>query len=58
MKFTITINQRGKKIKTIETKLSDQTSLETLRKIWEAEVNLNGIPGSDLRFHFNVEDDA
>lgn len=57
MRFVITINQRGKKVKTIETKLDDRTSMETIRKIWEAEMNLNGIPGSDLRFHFNIEDD-
>ena len=57
MKLTIQINQRGKKVKTLETKLSDNTSLETLRKIWEAETNLNGIPSSDLRFHFNVVED-
>lgn len=55
MKLIITIMQRGKKVKTIESQLAPTTTLETVRKIWEAEVLLNSIP-SDLRFHFKVEE--
>jgi hypothetical protein len=56
VKFTIEIRQRGKKIKEIETKLPEPTTLETLRKIWEVETTLNGL-STDLRWHMNVSED-
>ena len=59
MKLMITMKQGPKsKIRSIVTKLSDdQTSLESLRQIWEIERRLNELPGSDIRWHFNVVED-
>jgi len=55
----ITIQQRGKKIKEIEGRIIQQiATLETMRKIWEAEQTLNSLPGTDLRWHFNITDEG
>lgn len=55
MKLTITLLQRGKKGKTVVTKV-DELTLEQLRGLWVAEQTLNGIPGADLRVHVSVEE--
>ena len=58
MKLRIKIKQHGQKEKVVETPLAiTNTPLETLRKVWEVEQILNGLPGANLRVHMDVEED-
>jgi hypothetical protein len=56
MNLRIVINQFGHKPKTIVSPLSETCTLETMRKLLEAEIMFNSIPGSNLRFHIFLEE--
>lgn len=57
MRLTISMKQSGHRPKVLVTKISEPVTLETMRKLWEAEQALNSIP-ADLRVHISVEEDV
>lgn len=55
MKLKIELSQVGSRTKSIETEISEQTTMVTLKKLWEIEQFLNNLQGANLRVHINVE---
>lgn len=56
MQLVITLQQPNKKQRTIVSALIGATNLATLKKIHEAQVALNEIPGSDIRWNFEIKE--
>jgi hypothetical protein len=58
VKLVITVLQAHKhKPRVITSTISEHLPLSTMRKVFEMEQALNTLPGSDLRWHFNLTED-
>jgi hypothetical protein len=55
MKLVITVKRMAETVSRFETPLSGTLSLNQMHGVWQAERRLNDLPGSELRFHFNLE---
>lgn len=57
-KLVMKFMEHGHKQRVIETEIGsgDRLEMESARKVFEAETNLNSLPGSRLRCHFNIEE--
>lgn len=53
MKLIIKVMEKGKRVRVLETPLTG-LSLSDLRELHAAEAVLNRLPGTRLRFHFDI----
>ena len=53
MKLIIKVSEKGKRVRVLETPLTG-LSLSDLRELHAAEAVLNRLPGTQLRFHFDI----
>lgn len=55
MTITLTFKKFTTKPQTVTIELNEQLTMEQLRKLWEFEQFINGLPGVMSRLHVGVE---